>query len=146
MISLVVVASIATKWLLPEDDSRLAQPLRAVRLFAPDLLIAECTNALWRRVTMGDLAPTLARDGISRLAAVGVELIATLDDADRALELSLILGHPAYDCFYLALAERLDVRLVTADKRLIAKLALHPALSQRTWSLSQAAAAIGDES
>lgn len=31
------------------------------------------------------------------------------------------LGHPAYDCFYLALALRIDGFLATADKRLAAR-------------------------
>jgi predicted nucleic acid-binding protein len=33
------------------------------------------------------------------------------------------LRHPVYDCFYLALAEREDATLVTADRRLIGRLA-----------------------
>ena len=60
----------------------------------------------------------------------------------RALDLSLLLNHPAYDCFYLALAEQLEIRLVTADTRLINKLAHHPALAALIWTLPQAAAAI----
>ena len=39
----------------------------------------------------------------------------------RALELSLELDHPIYDCFYLALAERERVPLVCADGALKAK-------------------------
>lgn len=37
----------------------------------------------------------------------------------RALELALMLGLPVYDCIYLALAERLDGTLITADKRFL---------------------------
>ena len=33
------------------------------------------------------------------------------------------LDHPVYDCFYLALAEREGVQLLTADARLIGRLA-----------------------
>ena len=38
---------------------------------------------------------------------------------DRALAIAIELRHPAYDCFYLALAERSTAPLVTADERLI---------------------------
>jgi len=36
----------------------------------------------------------------------------------RATELSIALRHPAYDCFYLALAETRSCPVVTADERL----------------------------
>jgi len=36
---------------------------------------------------------------------------------------SLALDHPVYDCFYLALAEREQSVVVTADRRLITRLA-----------------------
>ncbi len=40
--------------------------------------------------------------------------------ADSAAELCIILNHPVYDCFYLALARSEGAPLVTADKRLAA--------------------------
>ena len=39
----------------------------------------------------------------------------------RALELSLELDHPIYDCFYLALAERERALLVCVDASLKSK-------------------------
>ncbi len=33
--------------------------------------------------------------------------------------ISRALDHPAYDCFYLALAEARDAPMVTADRRLL---------------------------
>jgi predicted nucleic acid-binding protein len=38
----------------------------------------------------------------------------------RALALAIELRHPIYDCFYLALAERENAPLVTADEAMIA--------------------------
>lgn len=37
-----------------------------------------------------------------------------------AFALALRLGHPLYDCAYLALASRLGMLVVTTDRRLIA--------------------------
>jgi predicted nucleic acid-binding protein len=37
---------------------------------------------------------------------------------DQALDLALRRGHPVYDCFYVALAMRKAVPLLTADRRL----------------------------
>ena len=41
----------------------------------------------------------------------------------RATELACQLNHPAYDCFYLALAELLGTSVVTADRRFANKVA-----------------------
>ena len=43
--TLVVDASVATKWLLPEPDSDQALRVRAERLVAPPLFRLECGNA-----------------------------------------------------------------------------------------------------
>ena len=43
--------------------------------------------------------------------------------ADTALTLARKIEHSAYDCFYLALAESRSAQLVTADARLINRLA-----------------------
>jgi predicted nucleic acid-binding protein len=49
-------------------------------------------------------------------------LVSEIDLAKRASEISLNLEHPAYDCFYLALAEREEATLVTADRRLVERI------------------------
>ena len=41
---------------------------------------------------------------------------------DNALNVARRLGHPVYDCVYLALAEREHARFVTADHRLLRRL------------------------
>ena len=51
------------------------------------------------------------------------ELWATVWLASRAFEIAAELRQPVYDCFYLALAESEDAMLVTADRRLIGRLA-----------------------
>ncbi|UKJ74068.1 type II toxin-antitoxin system VapC family toxin [Azospirillum brasilense] len=38
---------------------------------------------------------------------------------DDAQVLALEFGHPVYDCLYLALARRLGIPVVTADRRFI---------------------------
>jgi predicted nucleic acid-binding protein len=50
-------------------------------------------------------------------------LVAMPPVARRASALARELDHPVYDCFYLALAEREDVPLVTGDGRLVGKVA-----------------------
>ncbi|MGH6913872.1 MAG: type II toxin-antitoxin system VapC family toxin, partial [Geminicoccales bacterium] len=59
-------------------------------------------------------------DALPKLFA---ELWPTVWLAGRAFEIAAELRHPVYDCFYLALAESQDAPLITADRRLLARLA-----------------------
>lgn len=54
---LVVDASVALKWVLAESDSDLAQQIVCSSLLAPDLLLIECGNAIWRHVALGEVSP-----------------------------------------------------------------------------------------
>jgi hypothetical protein len=47
---LVIDASIAIKWVIEEEGTKEALALRSRALSAPDLLIAECANILWKKV------------------------------------------------------------------------------------------------
>ncbi len=47
-------------------------------------------------------------------------IVPTEELAGAALRFAIDLRHPIYDCFYLALAEREEATLVTADARLLA--------------------------
>jgi predicted nucleic acid-binding protein len=54
--------------------------------------------------------------------------------ASRAAAIAHELDHPVYDCFYLALSEALGAPLVTADGRLLARVAGTP-FAARTQGL-----------
>jgi predicted nucleic acid-binding protein len=47
--ALVINASIAIKWVIEEEGTKEALALRNQALAAPDLLIAECANILWKK-------------------------------------------------------------------------------------------------
>ena len=53
---LVVDASVVIKWFYEEDDSAEALQIRERYQFvAPDLLVAECANIVWKKVQRGEL-------------------------------------------------------------------------------------------
>jgi predicted nucleic acid-binding protein len=54
------------------------------------------------------------------------ELAPSAPLAGRALAIANAFAHPAYDCFYLALAELRGAQMVTDDRRLLARLATTP--------------------
>ncbi len=116
---LVIDASVALKWFLDEPDSVAAVAIGTRHdLVAPDLLLAEVANALWRSVRMGRLSAADGRSAASRLPREFAGLVAGSVLVGRALDIATALDHPVYDCFYLALAEREAAMLVTADRRL----------------------------
>ena len=120
--TLVVDASVAAKWVLPEPSSADAAALRGQDsdLIAPSLVVAEIGNALWKSFMRGDMA---GRDiaHVLRVAACHYSRLIPYETiAAEAMKLAIDLKHPIYDCFYLALAERERAPLISADKRLIA--------------------------
>jgi predicted nucleic acid-binding protein len=123
--TLVVDASVAIKWVVQEPGSDAALAIRRYRLLAPDLLVAECANILWKKVRRGNLAAADALLAAALLERAGIELVPMRRMLERATALSLRLLHPANGCFYLALAETTGCDVVTADDRLAARAQGH---------------------
>lgn len=117
----VIDASVAIKWVVDEPGTEQALLLRRKRLFAPDLLIAECANILWKKVRRKELSEAEAILAARLLQRADIQLEPMRPLLEPATRLALALGHPAYDCTYLALAEVLSCPVVTADDRLYRK-------------------------
>jgi predicted nucleic acid-binding protein len=118
---LVIDASVAIKWVIDEPGSQEALALRRHRLFAPDLLVADCASVLWKKARRNELSAEEARLAACLLQRADVELAPTRHLLEPATVLAMALDHPAYDCIYLALAESLSCDLVTADQKFSAK-------------------------
>ena len=121
--AMIVDASVAFKWFVPEPDSDRALALfdTTEPLYAPDLVLTEVSNAMWARLRKIDgdhgSAVKAAASALPRMLTLLVPVVELLP---RAIELAFDLNHPIYDCIYLALAEREKAALITADLRLIA--------------------------
>tara|TARA_R110002096_G_scaffold22306_1_gene71902 strand:- start:371 stop:781 length:411 start_codon:yes stop_codon:yes gene_type:complete len=117
----IVDANVALAWALPSVRTEAALNLlaRPGALVAPDLIIHEIANALWLMVRQGVMHPGDAGAALDDALAPFSLIAPGRDLAGRALDIAVELGHPAYDCFYLALAESRDDILVTLDARLI---------------------------
>lgn len=123
--TLVVDASVACKWFIAENDSTVAEALLASgeALAAPDLILAEVGNVLWKKLRSGEVDPDQARAAIDSMAGFFDSLVASASLAARSLEIARAVDHPIYDCFYLALAETLAAPLLTADARFLERVA-----------------------
>ncbi len=116
---MIIDASVAVKLLVPEDGSDRAQAVvLAEGIAAPDLILVEVASAIWSKLRRGEVS---GRTKSLRMLPIFVpNLVSSADLVEDALDLALSLGHPVYDCFYLALAIRRDEQLVTADRRFVA--------------------------
>ena len=122
---MIVDASVAIKWLVVEEQTDLANGLAARhRLIAPDLIVGEIANAIWKKWARGELSGVPAR--LPLVLDMLDEILPLGPFAYRAAELAIELNHPAYDCFYLAMAEWREEQLITADARFFKKVAATP--------------------
>ena len=126
MSDLVIDASVAFKWLIPdaaEDDVAAAKALLVehmegrVEIAVPALLYYEVANIL----LFGRSRPPVdeAAEALSDLFSIPLTIAGpTPQGADAALRLASRHGLSYYDASYVALAEELDCVLITADQRL----------------------------
>jgi predicted nucleic acid-binding protein len=140
----VVDASVALKWLIAEPGSDAAASLRhAERLSAPDLIVPEVGNALWKAMRRGELTADEAALAARLMEQSDIELRPMRALLRPAIRLALALDHPVYDCIYLALADEERCALVTADERLIRKMAVASSPDVEVISPAAAAAQLG---
>ncbi|MCC6198236.1 MAG: type II toxin-antitoxin system VapC family toxin [Burkholderiales bacterium] len=124
MSALCIDASIAIKWVVEETGTQEALALRkTAKLLAPDLLISECANILWKKVQRKELHKNEALLAARLLQGAEIELVPTRSLLEATTQLAIELAHPAYDCVYLALAMERGSCFVTADDRLLRKIA-----------------------
>lgn len=114
----IVDTSVAVKWAVAEDGAELAAPFLGGDVVAPDLLRSELANALWKKVRRQEIDALQASSGYAAIEAALV-FLPTDRLAARALDIALVIGHPVYDCVYLALAEATGMTILTADRKLI---------------------------
>lgn len=122
MTGFVIDASVAVKWVVTEPGTDEAVTLLSThRLSAPDLLVAECANILWKKVRRSELTAQEAMVSARLIQRADLELCPMRALLEPAARLAIDLDHPAYDCIYLALALARGWPFVTADLRFLEK-------------------------
>lgn len=135
MSAVVVDASVAVKWFLPEPHAEAAQRVLKGRgpLLAPDLIWAEVGNVLWKKVQRGEITPEAACAMLADFKHFPLQTFSVKTLLDSAWELATRLRHSVYDSLYLALAISRNGRLVTADLQLFNALKGGPFATALTW-------------
>lgn len=121
---LTVDASVVVKWFVPEALSEEARILLGdgLSLCAPDLVLVEFANTIWKKVRRGELAdhqPYI--NELPHLSEV-ITLYPAYDLLASTAQIAQKLDHPIYDCLYLACAEATRSILVTADRKFANKI------------------------
>lgn len=118
MSRVVIDASVAVKWFLPEVHSEAA--LRYLgddcERLAPDLLYPEFGNSVWKRARRTQLSHEEAREALRSLRLVPIELHSATPFLEAAFEVARLLDRTVYDALYLVLADAHKCRMVTADR------------------------------
>lgn len=121
----VIDASLAAMWAIPERYSEQSLALAAqwaqvgTRLVAPCLLLAEVTNALYKRIRRGEMDLSTAQDALRIILGFPIEIREEPGVPADALVWAHRLEQPStYDCHYLALAQHYRCDLWTGDQRL----------------------------
>jgi predicted nucleic acid-binding protein len=117
---LVVDSSVVIKWSVPEvhstDALRYLDP--DLDRDTPELLLAEMSNILWKKVGRRELTEAEADKIAEDLEQADINIHTMASLFRPGLSIALATGRSAYDSIYLALADSLSTRLVTADRRL----------------------------
>jgi len=118
---IVVDTNVLAYLLLPYEHSEQAEALysRDPEWTAPILWRSEFRNLLAGYLRR----KTFSLDQVQRIQSEAEALLAGNEhevDSDRVLELVRDSNCTAYDCEFIALAQRLGLKLVTMDKKLLA--------------------------
>ena len=123
--SALLDTSVAVKWFIREEDSEKAADLRhahgraEILLHAPDILLLELTNAL-------RYSPLISAEEILQalrlFPGLGITIIPFDPDAlTSSITLSLEHDLAVYDAYFLALAQAMEIPLITADRRMLSR-------------------------
>src|ERR1700757_4036901 len=123
MNQLVVDASVAVKWLLPEPGTEQALSLLETNtiLYAPDLMYIEVANVLWKRIQNKEITVDHAIRRLSVLSLTNIITYPTRELMVAAIKLAAEHNHSVYDCVYLMVAIELNCLMITADIKFINK-------------------------
>ena len=131
----VVDASVAIKWFVPEVHSDAA--LRLLDgdkvLLAPDLLIPELGNIVWKKVRRGEMDERTGREVLRAFALVPLQIHPSRPLLDLAFDVAHGTGTTVYDGMYVALATTQGCPLATADRKLLDAQRAGPLKESVVW-------------
>ena len=132
----VIDASVAAKWFFFDEehsDAALSLLGNPFELNAPDFLYLEMESLLCKRNRRKELSISEALEMDEEIRSMPISSHLSIELQDRAFEMALETRTTIYDCLYLALAEALDGRMVTADAKFFQSLQSSPLRDRMHW-------------
>ncbi len=116
---IVADASVSIKWYVPEIHTLEAEKLLdgSYEIHAPELLLPEFGNIVWKKARRGELTETEAGRVIRAFGNQKIIFHSHKSLLKAAYAGAALSGQTVYDWTYLALAVSLSCQFVTADER-----------------------------
>lgn len=120
----IVDSSVVVKWFFAEDLSPQAIAVRQnwlgsrLDLLAPDLILTEVSNIIWKKQRLGSISSLEAKDTLTDLLALALPTVSSQSLLWAAYNLAQKYDRTVYDSLYLALSMQMQAELITADLRL----------------------------
>lgn len=120
MKAIIVDASVAIKWFIPEVHAELSTHVLNENfvLYAPDLIFAEIGNILWKKCRSKEVAFSTASAILSDFKRVPINVCVNDMLINEAWRIAYDYQCTVYDSLYVAMAKMKQGILVTADKSL----------------------------
>ena len=133
--TIVVDASVAIKWFLPEIHSEKASLILGSKweLLVPDLIWAEFGSALRKKVRQKEVTIHEAEGILRDFMRFPFQVYASKLLLNIAWKLANESGTTFYDSLYLALANNFGCSLITADKKFYESITKEKAASNIIW-------------
>ncbi len=131
----IVDASVAAKWYFNEEHTGAAMRLLRAghRLEAPQFFLLEMDSVFCARIRRGQIAEAKADEIRAAVRQLTIRLYPDALLADLAYEVAKQVRRSPYDCLYLALADLVGERMVTADRRFYEAIAGTPLGQHVLW-------------
>ena len=129
----MVDASVAVKWVLSGEayeenaakfkDNQLSEN---AEMFAPSLMIHEVANSLWKAIKLKRITQEDAFRAMKDLGDLQINLQEQYwTEVSREFAIAIKLDITTYDAAYLALSEKMNALVITADDKLYEKVKGH---------------------
>jgi predicted nucleic acid-binding protein len=136
IVDVVVDASVAVKWFVPENHSTEARRFLTAqfRRHVPVLLLTEVGQTIWKKVYQrSEITADDGREILRDLMVTPLDLHTVRSLVGPAFDIALATGRTVYDSIYLALATALGCKLVTTDQKLFNALQSTPFAGDVLW-------------